>query len=497
LAIRTSRASDAVKKFLALLASTVALIAGVIVASALRHTAIEAPVVPAREVVLPEGAIDRLAGAIRIPTISPEDPTSFDAAPFQALHAYLQLQFPRVHSQLEREIVGEHSLLYTWRGSDAGLKPILLAGHLDVVPIEPSTADQWQEAPFTGRVVDGVVWGRGALDDKAAVLGTLEAVEMLLGEGFAPARTVYLAYGHDEEIGGRNGGHAIAELLQRRGVALEMVLDEGGLIGTGMAPGVDAPLALVGTAEKGFVSIGLSAEAPGGHSSLPPRESSIGILAAAIARLEAEPMPPRLAAPTLQWLHTVGSRLPFVQRAAVANLWLTRTVVLGALERSPSTNAMVRTTAAVTMFQAGTKDNVLASRATAVVNFRILPGDSIAAVQEHVLRVVGDPRVRVDVVGAFSSEPSRISSVDSEGFRTLERTIRSVLPEAIVTPYLSVVVTDSRHYENLTTNVFRFLPLHLTREDLDRMHGIDERLAARDYELAIRFYRELMLNAAL
>jgi len=484
------------KKTLVLLIFAVALIVGVMLARALRYGSSEPPVLSAREVAIPDGAIDRLAGAIRIPTISLENPASFDAAAFEALHAYLLSQFPRVHSQLEREIVGEHSLLYTWRGSDVSLKPILLAGHLDVVPIEPATVDKWQEGPFSGRITDGVVWGRGALDDKSAVLGTLEAAEMLLGEEFTPARTIYFAYGHDEEVGGQHGGRAIAALLKSRGVALEMVLDEGGVIGTDMVPGVDAQLALVGTAEKGFVSIRLSVEVPGGHSSLPPRESPIGILGAAIARLEADPMPPRFAEPTRQLLQRLSSRLPFVQRVAVTNLWITGPLILSTLERSPIINAMVRTTTAVTMFQAGTKDNVLASQATAVVNFRIVPGDRIADVQEQVMRVIDDPRVEVDVVGAFSSEPSRISSADSESFRTLERTIRSVLPEAIVTPYLAVVVTDARHYEDLAANVFRFLPLRLAPGDLNRMHGIDERLAASDYELAIRFYRELILNAA-
>jgi carboxypeptidase PM20D1 len=483
------------KRLLLLLGSLLVLLVGVILVRTLRYRPVQPAVQPAAQVAVPNGAAERLAGAVRIPTISHENPADFDAGAFQALHAYLSTQFPRVHSQLRRETVGTHSLLYTWQGSDPSLKPMLLMGHLDVVPVEPGTEGKWQQQPFGGQIADGFVWGRGAIDNKLSVLGTLEAVEMLLGEGFRPARTVYLAYGHDEEVGGTRGAREIAALLKRRGVQLEMVLDEGGVIGHGIFPGIAAPTALVGIAEKGYVSVELSTSTAGGHSSLPPRESAIGILSAAVARLEESPMPARLEAPTRQLFERIGPRLPLAQRAMFANIWLTRPLVLRKLEDSPTTNAMVRTTTAVTIFQAGTKENVLASRARAVVNFRILPGDSVARVIQHVRRVIDDSRVEVRRVGAFFAEPSPVSSTDSESFRTLERTIRSVVPEAIVAPYLVVVVADARYYGDLTTNVFRFMPALLTPRDLERMHGTNERLAVRDYERAIRFYRQLILNA--
>ena len=476
--------------------SAIALLFGVVFVRTLGYQAPELVVAPAPAVAIPAGAVDRFAGSIRIPTISHEDPAAMNVAAFEALHAYLEAQFPRVHSQLQRETVATHSLLYTWRGTDASRQPILIAGHLDVVPVEAATEDQWQEEPFSGGVRDGFVWGRGAMDDKSTVLGTLEAVEMLLAEDFQPTRTVYLAYGHDEEIGGLRGARAIAALLQGRGIELEVVLDEGGVIADGILASVAAPLALVGIAEKGFVSIELATQAPGGHSSLPPLETAVGILATATARLEQRPMPAQLDAATRSLLTRIGPVMPFLRRAALANLWLTKPLVVRNLARSPSTNAMVRTTAAVTMFQAGTKDNVLPSRAHAVVNFRISPTDSIAAVLEHIARVVDDPRVAARVVGAFSSEPSRVSSVDSESFRTLEQTIRSIAPEVIVAPYLTVVVTDARHYESLSDNVFRFQPLRLAPADLERMHGANERLAIDDYERAVRFYREFILKTA-
>ena len=240
----------------------------------------------------------------------------------------------------------------------------------------------------------------------------------------------------------------------------------------------------------------LSVRTRGGHSSLPPPQSAIGILSAAIARLEKNPLPARLEGPTRQLFDRIGPVSPLVQRVAFANLWLTRPMLLRKLEGSPATNAMIRTTTAVTVFQAGTKDNVLPSHARAVINFRILPGDSVSSVAEHVRRVVDDQRVEVKAAGAFSAEPSAVSSSESLSFRRLETTIRSIAPGTIVALYLVVVATDARYYAGIGTSVFRFLPLRLTAQDLHRMHGADERIAVRHYEEAIRIYRRLILNTA-
>jgi carboxypeptidase PM20D1 len=484
------------KKLLLLIGTAVVLTAAFTVVLTARYVPTEASVPPADEVAVLSGATERLANAIRIATISAEDEAAFDAAAFADLHAYLQRAFPRVHSDLRRETVAKHSLLYTWRGSDPTLKAILLVGHMDVVPVEPGTEDEWQQAPFGGRIADGYIWGRGAIDNKSAVLGTLEAVEMLLADGFRPTRTVYLAYGHDEEVGGTNGARATAALLESRGVALEMVLDEGGVIGDGVLPGITAPVALVGIAEKGFVTVELSARVPGGHSSLPPRQGAVGIVSAAIAKLDENPMPARLEGPAEELFNRIGPRFPMAQRAAFANLWLTRPLVARLLENRPATNAMVRTTTAPTIFQAGTKDNVLPSYAKAVINFRILPGDSVASVVEHVKRVVRDDRVEVEVAGRFSAEPSAVSSTTSAAFLSVERSIRSVAPDVVVAPYLVVVVTDARHYSRLSANIFRFLPLRLTSADLERMHGVNERIGVGEYEMAIRTYRQIIIDTS-
>ena len=453
-------------------------------------------VAPAAHLPVPPDAAGRLAGSLRFQTISREDTTSIDHTAFQSLHEYLQTAFPRAHAQLQRELVAEHSVLYTWRGSNPALPGILLMGHLDVVPVEPGTEQRWQHGPFNGVIADGFIWGRGAIDNKSQVVGTLEAVEWLISENFQPARTIYLAFGHDEEVGGTRGARRIAELLRQRGVQLELVLDEGGVIGEGLMPGVTVPTALIGIAEKGFVSIELSTRSAGGHSSLPPRQSAIGIISSALARLEANQMPARFEAPTQQLFQQIGPHLPMAQRAVFANLWITRPVVLRKLAANPSTNAMIRTTTAPTIFQAGTKENLLPSHARAVVNFRILTGDSIRTVLQHVQRVVADPRIEIKAAQSFTAEPSAVSSTRSDSYRTLQQSIQSIVPEAIVAPYLVVVVTDARYYHDLSANVFRLLPLNLNQSDLERMHGTNERVSIQNYERAIRFYRQLIMNAA-
>lgn len=421
---------------LTLTSGTVILLAGFVIARTTGYKFSQPVVQPKPQFTTPAGAAGRLAGALRIPTVSPEDPAVFNDAAFQ------------------------------------------------------------RHDPFGGKLSEGFVWGRGALDSKSTVMGTLEAAEMLLGEGFRPARTVYLSYGHDEEVGGAQGSQEIAKLLHRRGIRLEMVLDEGGVISNGVLPGGAGPIALVGVAEKGFVSIKLSTRGAGGHSSLPPAHNAIGILSSVIQRLEKHPMAARMEDPARRLFEHIGPQLPFTQRVVFANLWLTRALVIRKLERSPATNAMVRTTTVPTIFQAGTKDNLLPSEARAVINARILPGDSIARVVEHVRSVIEDPRVEVRVSGRFSSEPSAVSSSDSDSFRSLASAIRSIVPNATVAPYLVVTVTDARYYSIVSDNIFRFQPVRLASRDLERMHGIDERIGVQDYLAAIHVYRQVIRDTA-
>jgi carboxypeptidase PM20D1 len=453
------------------------------------------PEAPAAFAVDADAAVARLAGALRLKTVAASDGVPANDAAFEALHAYLREHFPRVHAALKRETVGRHSVLYTWPGTDASLRPVLLMGHLDVVPVEPGTEGAWTHPPFSGEVADGYVWGRGALDDKGSVLAIFEAVEALLAAGHPPARTVLFAFGGDEEVGGRGGAELTAKLLRERGVTLESVLDEGGTLLTGTVPGVTAPVALVGVAEKGFVSVELVVDGEGGHSSMPPKQTAVGILSRAIARLEEQQMPAELRGGSRSLFEFLGPEMPFGQRLVFANMWLFEPLVMRQLSAQPSTNAAVRTTTAATMFEGSVKDNVLPSRARAVVNFRILPGDSVEGVLAHVRTVVDDSRVEAGTL-SFQSEPSTVSRTDSPGWGALQKSIRQVFPESLVAPYLTVGATDARYFTGLSDSIYRFVPLRLVREDLARVHGRDERVSVQGYADAVRFYAQYLRNAA-
>lgn len=441
-----------------------------------------------------DAAARRLAGALQIETISHEDPAELDTAAFLRFHEYLAANYPRVHERLQRETVHDLSLFYRWQGRNSDAEPIVLLSHFDVVPVVPGTEDRWDQPPFSGAIADGFVWGRGALDDKFGVMAILDAVELLLGENFTPERTVYLAFGHDEEVGGPNGAVAMAELLKSRGVRAAFVLDEGGAILKDVVPGVASPVAAIGIAEKGSVTLGLRAEAEGGHSSTPPRHTAIGIVSRAVTRLEDNQMPGELRGAALKFFEFVGPEMSLPLRAALANRWLFGTPIAWMLEGNPATNATLRTTTAATIIEGGVKSNVLPTDAEATVNFRILPGDSIQDVVDHARAVIDDEQVEIEVHEG-AREPSEVSPTDSDAFALLQRTISSVYPSVVVAPFLTVGGTDSRHYAILTPNVYRFTPIIGRRDDLARMHGTNERVAVDEYGQAIGFFVTLLRNA--
>lgn len=475
------------RRLLALLAAVVLVLAAVIVLRASRFSGRQVHPAPAEPLAIDSaGAIERLALAIQVPTVSVEDSIRRDSMPLVVLHRLLDQAFPRVHAELGREVVNG-SLLYTWRGADPALPALLLASHLDVVPADSA---RWSHPPFSGAVADGYIWGRGALDDKVGVLGTLEAVEALLGEGFRPVRTVYLAFGGDEEVGGRRGAAEIAARLRQRGARLEAAIDEGGAVLEGIVPGVSVPVATVGVAEKGSVSLALVAQAAGGHSSMPPSRTAIGLISRAINRLERDQFPGSLRA-SRGLFEAVGPEMAWPYRVLFANLWLFEPLVVRRLTAVPSTAATVRTTIAATIVEGGNKANVLPGTARAVVNLRILPGETVESTVDRVRRVVNDPGVAISVIGE-SDDPSPVSPADAAPFLALAGAIRQIHPDVVVAPYLVLGATDVRHYASLTPNVYRFLPVHLASGDLERIHGIDERLGVGDYLNAVRVYAQII-----
>lgn len=453
---------------------------------------------PSKLVVDTSSAAARLAGAIRIPTTSHQDPAAIDEDAFLGLHRYLEASFPKAHRAMRREVVNDLSLLYTWRGTEPALPAVLVMAHLDVVPITKGTEAAWTQPPFSGAIADGYIWGRGALDVKSGVTGLLEAAELLAASGFEPRRTIYFAFGHDEEVGGRAGAMRIAELLEERKVELEMVLDEGGVIISGVVPGVDVPIAMIGIAEKGYVSLKLSVTAPGGHSSMPPKHTAIGVLSKAITTLEEDPFEPTLAH-SGRFFRYVAPKMPFSRRILFANLWLFGPVLTRVLSAQPPMAASLHTTTAATMIEGGVKANVLPTDASAVVNFRIYPGETVASV-EAAVRAKLDERVKVEVLAdgeSFGSDPSPVSDVDGPAFALLERTVLAVAQQEgmVVAPYLVVGATDSRYFTGLSKNVYRFLFNRMTAEDLPRLHGTNERIGVEDYGRTVTFYYELLRGA--
>ena len=444
-------------------------------------------------------AAQRLAGSIRIRTISHGLDMPVDKEAFYELHSYFVQNFPLLHAKLQREIIGDYSLLYTWEGRNRNLKPILLLAHMDVVPVESETEDKWMYPPFAGTIADSYVWGRGTLDVKQLVLALLEAVEYLVGQGKNPERTVYLAFGHDEEIGGRNGAAKTAELLKKRGIRLDFTLDEGSIIAHNILPGVTKPVALIGLAEKGYLTLELTAEGEGGHSSRPPRPpqlSAVNKLAQAIMRLESNQMTPALRSPVSELFESLITEMPFLKRVVLTNRWLFDPLLLSQLEKKASTNALIRTTTATTIIKGGIMENITPSVAEATVNFRILQGDSIDMVVKHVHRVIDDPGITVKKI-SIAQEPSPVSDIDSSSFSTLQLTVKQMFPDVLIAPSLVLGGTDSKHYIEIADNSYRFIPMRLYPNDIRRIHGINERISIENYAEIIRFYIQLLQNATI
>lgn len=438
-----------------------------------------------------QGAIKRFAKAIQFETISYDDPSLLDEAEFVGFRQHIEDSFPLIHQRATQKIINKYSLVYHLPGSSAELEPVLFMGHMDVVPVDEATADQWHQEPFGGAVVDGTIWGRGTIDDKITVLALLEALEKILAEDKSLKRSIYFAFGHDEEIGGKAGAAKIAEYFKQQGVTFDFVLDEGGAITQGMMKGIDQPVAMVGVAEKGFVNLKLTVRAEGGHSSQPPPQTAAGILSQAIVNLENNQFGTNISH-TYKTFESIGYYAPMSSRLPMANLWLLESLVEDSLLSSPNTAASIRSTIAATMLTGSSKSNVLPTQATAVVNVRIMPEDSVSSVQQHAINAINDERVIVDTY--MENEPSAVSPTDSFGFRLIEKNIRIMDKEILVAPYLVMGGTDSKHFYGLSNNVYRFMMVRLDATSLKRFHGVNEQIPVQDYIAAIEFFYSMLLD---
>lgn len=435
-------------------------------------------------------AIKNLSEAIKFKTISHPDYEKFDYLEFQKFLNWLEIEYDLVFDYLEKKYLGK-TLLLKWQGEDETLNPILLTGHYDVVPVQANAKLTWQEEPFSGKVDDIHIWGRGALDDKSGVMAILEAADYLLKNNFSPKRTIYLSFGHDEEIGGDRGAAKVTEYLLEDGVQLEWTLDEGSFLLTDIIPGVTKKVAIINVAEKGSLTVEITGKSKGGHSSMPSSESSIGHLSKALIKLEDNPLPGKLDGVTLELFDTVSRHMPFQNKILFANLWLFEPVINIILSKSPSMNAVLRTTTAPTMLAASKRANVLANEATGVVNFRIHPRDNPDSVFDYIEKLVANENIELKNLN--DGQPaSSVSDWHSVGYLTITNAIREVYGDIIVAPGLMVGGSDSKHYAKVAKNSFRFNPFPLSSHELSSLHGIDEKIKKEDFLNGIRSYIKII-----
>ena len=440
-----------------------------------------------KQYLISQEPLKRLSEAIQFRTISRSEYTDMDFDRFEEYIKFIEQAFPLFYEKCEAERVNTYGLLYRWPGSDAAKKPILLMAHYDVVPAEENG---WKHPPFSGAISDGYVWGRGTLDVKAQMIAHLEAAEELMREGFTPEGDIYFAYGQDEEVGGGQGAQVIAELLKERNVHLAGVLDEGGIVISGAIKGVKSPMALIGVAEKGSANFEITARSTGGHSSMPPKTTALGQVAEVIRRIEQNPMPARLTEPVMVMLQSASKEMKFGVRLIVNNTWLLGGFLEKILSAKPETNAMIRTTFAATLASAGQARNVLPPDATVNINSRLLIGDTAEKVRAHLQKLAGDIPVEISIAGC--REASLVSPASGAFYECLTETIGKFYPEAIITPYLCMGGTDSRKFEIICENIYRFGPIHLNNEEKNTIHSINERISFENYERMIRFFIALI-----
>ncbi len=445
---------------------------------------------------LPDFAVDpkviasHLSAAIKVETISHEDVAMDDTGKFKVLHSLLAKQYPLVHATLKKELVDGFSLLYTWKGTNEALDPVVFMAHQDVVPAEEHTLAQWTHPPFSGEIADGFIWGRGTLDIKCQVIGILEAIEHLLHNNFKPERTIILAFGHNEEVLG-SGAKEIVAHLKKKGVHVQSVIDEGGSIYDNFIPGIKGLAATIGVAEKGYLSLKLKVEVKGGHSSTPSADTAIGILSRAIDRLQNHRFPayPRAIVPMFKGFGAAASPL---MQLAFSNLWLFSGLVKAKLASNPETDATIRTTTAPTIIKGGIKDNVLPSLAEAVVNFRLLPGETIASVCDHVRKVIGDERVAFEPMPDKAWEASPVSPTGANAYQHIASVVEELFPGTAVAPYNMLGGTDSRNFCEISEQVYRFSPVVTTAEDIHRVHGVNECISLEAMHKEAEFFYRLI-----
>ena len=470
-------------------------IAGLIIGSLLlvviTKTILNKPVLENQNVsltALPTDAIKHMTEAIQIATETPNDAFEYDSAVFYSYRKLIEKNYPLVHQQLSRTVIDSFNYIYKWQGTDTTKLPMVLMAHYDVVPVEASAIKLWHAKPYGGEVKDNYIWGRGVLDDKSSMISLLEATEAQLKAGFTPSQTIYLCFGADEESNGR-GAAAMVKYFESKKQRFDMVVDEGGEISTEDNKNIRQPIASVGVGEKGYVTLVLSVQRAGGHSSIPEKSSSIGILSKALHTIEENQIPTRITPPIKAYLERISSyNTNFFEKMQLSNLWLFEKWVLHNMTQNRSSNALVRTTLVPTVVNSGVRDNVIPTFATAMVNSRILPGETPNSVKAYVEKIVNDTNVKISIYPNYETMPSTTTEINSAAFKRVESAIHAVVKDVLVAPMLMVGATDSRNYRTLSDGVINFTPL----TDAKGYHGIDERMLISDYEKCFNYYTFLI-----
>lgn len=452
------------------------------------HTKIALQPAPETDVQL---AARHLSEAIRFRTITEQDSGTADLSQWEAMHEWLARTYPQLHEKLRLEKVAGHTLIFTWQGTDETLNPIVLMAHQDVVPVIDSSVADWTHPPFDGEIANNAVWGRGAVDDKGSMIAIFESIEALAKSGFTPKRTLIIVNGHDEE-GSHEGATAAAAWFRDKGITAEFVLDEG-LVTVTDFPLLKERVALVGIAEKGYATLQLTARGPGGHSSMPPDETAVETLAKALVGVTANPGPMEIKGPGAETLRVVAPHAPFLIRMAIANEWLFKPLLITQVAATPAGAALLQTTMAPTMLRGSPKENVLPSRASAIINYRIVPGETAADVISRAEAGIGSLPVEIEL-GKEAQDPSPVSSTTSEAWKIIAA-LASQNNTIPVAPGLVLAATDSYQLIPVAQDVYRFQPIELSLAETSMIHGVNEHMTLNNLKRMIDFYGSLVATA--